>query len=425
MSVTKFWIIHVTILLFLTILCCVWAYTELLTEQAIPTSFRVVDSSVFGTIKITKLQANNRFYQTKSQTPMIGYTFTIKDYSINKFFTKEDYEFSKGILADISFNLTESRHCDWICTIFQARVSAIKSLESNWKESICTTTSTCDVNSLVFVNSLIIGTNSNFDQTTKKLFINNNIYHIIVVSGFQLGILALVADKILKLISAPVTHKFIILVTVLALYACISGFDPPVVRSLTSICLTSATLLLLGRKLSVFHSMIYSMCILLLLFPYYLISLSFWLSILATCGVYITDYLLKLFSQKPAWWVTILSSSGVIYLLTLPLTSVFSNSVSIFSFITNLIILPSIPIVSLFAVLAAIPWVGLGFGWLVSKIYDFLIWLLTLFNGWTNTTGLSIKVEPFNITEWILYYLIIIFVFGSIIWLKKKTLTKR
>ena len=131
MNKIKFWILHITFLFIIFLICCIWAYNKSTTIDEIPTFFRVTGSRTFGPVKITTLQSGDRYYNTKSLTPQIGYTFIVNDYNVIKRFSLSDYEFSKGVLAEIDFDITHNRHCDWICMMIQSRGSFIKSLESN------------------------------------------------------------------------------------------------------------------------------------------------------------------------------------------------------------------------------------------------------------------------------------------------------
>ncbi len=167
--------------------------------------------------------------------------------------------------------------------------------------------------------------------------------HIIVVSGTHLSIIIGASRKLFEKISRFAAFYFSILL--LVLYIFIIGISPSIVRA-SFVAVLSLVAWYFGRRQKVSRTIILTLGFCLLIDPYYLINVSFQLSMLAYSGVVvIMPVLVRYFygRDKPGLFgSTILSSLSAI-IACLPIQLYYFGSLNLVSLFANLLILPTIP----------------------------------------------------------------------------------
>lgn len=176
--------------------------------------------------------------------------------------------------------------------------------------------------------------------------------HVAVVSGFNIN---LVFNFLISLLGSKYSIKnYLIAIAITFMYALLSGFEPPVVRSWIMGC-TLALGRVYGRVINPLFVLVFSAIVMIIYNPAYLFSLSFQLSFLATLGLIIySGIFAKVFESsvgvilnksllKTAFFEDLTASLSA-QMLVWPLISYRFGTVSIISPLANAFILWTIPI---------------------------------------------------------------------------------
>jgi ComEC/Rec2-related protein len=184
---------------------------------------------------------------------------------------------------------------------------------------------------------MILGDVSDIDDEMMIAFRDTGIAHLLSVSGLHVSLLA-VAFSLLFRRNAWV--RFFAVALFCALYAAVTAFSPPVVRS--GIMLTIGLLAFpLQRRLDAVSSLAASFMLILLYNPYALWNAGFQLSYIAVLSM----VLLAPLFQKPLMRLGstaagLLGASAAVVIGTLPTSCYFFGQAQILSLVTNLFVIP-------------------------------------------------------------------------------------
>lgn len=236
--------------------------------------------------------------------------------------------------------------------------------------------SVADHKTRAFLEAVVIGERDDMDHDEYEAFTRVGISHILAVSGFNVGIVALLVSQLLRLIGLVRLRPrvFTLMAAVLA-YSAIVGFEPSVVRALIMIEIYFLSLLI-ERQRDAVNIVATAAAFNLLLRPNDLFEVGFQLSYACVLGLAIvTPELRRLmfpsrFFALPKWIrqvldMTVLSLGATI--ASLPIIIAQFHRVSIGGLVTNL---PAIPLSSLITALgfllvplsAMSHWLGVLYG---------------------------------------------------------------
>lgn len=216
-------------------------------------------------------------------------------------------------------------------------------------------------------SGLILGMLIGYSDFIPKQVIDNyrrtGLTHILVVSGFNLTIIAisfgslawLIGRRLADFIALGLVWFFVILV----------GASSGVVRAGIM-----ASLLIMARFTGRIHLSFYALLVAVLLIslinPLRLFfDVGFQLSIAATYGV-LTSYRLRQTIQGGSTVMELLWSSIGAIVFTLPLVGFYFGTISLISPLANLLVLPSIPLLMLMGTLSLLPLIGEWIGVLLT-----------------------------------------------------------
>ena len=148
------------------------------------------------------------------------------------------------------------------------------------------------------IKAMTIGTGYELSPLTQAYFRQSGLYHLLVVSGVNVGILIWVTHQLLfRLLRIPRRRGNLLLPIVLFAYVGLTGFQFPVLRA-TLMALTVYFAITCSRLAEPLYSLAFAGALLLFLFPNALPDVSFQLTIAAT------GFILLLFGfvQQFAWW---------------------------------------------------------------------------------------------------------------------------
>jgi competence protein ComEC len=184
---------------------------------------------------------------------------------------------------------------------------------------------------------MILGDTSDIDDEMMTAFRDTGIAHLLSVSGLHVSLLA-VAFSLLFRRNAWV--RFAAVAIFCALYAAITAFSPPVVRS--GIMLTIGLLAFpLRRRLDAISALAASFVLILLYNPYALWNAGFQLSFVAVLSM----ILLAPIFQKPLMRLGstaagLIGASVAVVIGTLPTSCYFFGQAQLLSLVTNLFVIP-------------------------------------------------------------------------------------
>lgn len=198
--------------------------------------------------------------------------------------------------------------------------------------------------------------------------------HVVVASGTHLGILVGAAKKLFGRIS-----KFAGLLTALLLIAAfvmVVGFTPSMTRA-ALVASLSIIVGYFGRSFSPLRLLGLVAMLTLMLEPTYLINLGWQLSFASFFGILlVAPKLQKLLygGKKPPWLANMLITSFATTIICLPVLVYNFGTLSLLSFVANLIILPTLPYVMLLVLLTGIfsflPWLACAIGQLAQILLE-------------------------------------------------------
>ena len=146
------------------------------------------------------------------------------------------------------------------------------------------------------------------------------------------------------------------------------------------------------------RTLILSSLIMVLINPWILLSISFQLSVAATFGLIWTGYITALLGVRREWQVALFPVTT--WMLTIPITSQFGNTISLWFGPVNLIATVLTPIYTLIHILSAVPILGHGFGYISHTLY---LWADAGMNIAINSAPL-LAVSEFGRNQTIGYY---------------------
>ena len=247
--------------------------------------------------------------------------------------------------------------------------------------------------------------------------------HILSVSGLHIGFILLFVTFILK--PFPNTSrgsfiKLIIILASLASFGFIAGLAPSVLRSVTMFSFVAIGMYL-RRSTNIFHTLLVSMLLILLVQPSFLFDVGFQLSYVALFFIlWLQPLLASLWLPKNViakYFWNILTVSFAAQIGAFPLSIYYFHQFPGLFFVTNLVIIPFLSVIMglgvLVMVLAAFDFVPL----FLAKSLEWSIYILNkIINSIASLEQFIIQEIPFN---WQLMVSIYVLLIATIVWFKK------
>jgi competence protein ComEC len=258
---------------------------------------------------------------------------------------------------------------------------------------------------------MLLGEKSFIPTDLKEVFAEAGIMHILAVSGLHVGIIAMALLFFLSILRLPKKPKLLILISILIMYASITGFRPSVLRAtIMFILLIGGKLINRSRNLNI--SLFFAALLILLSNPLILYDAGFLLSFIVTFSIInLSPILQGLFSKIVVWIKSPLAVSTAAWIGIFPLSAYFFSKVSIISIISNIFIIPLTGIavilgfVTFFIGLASISFAGI-----IANINYLVLNLITLIaKSFSLIPFAFVYVAQPSIMVIILYYLSVFF----------------
>lgn len=230
------------------------------------------------------------------------------------------------------------------------------------------------------LEALTLGYKRGLSRETKRIFASAGAMHVLAVSGLHVGILFFVFNFILGFLRKGKRGRIIfipILITILWLYAVITGLSPSVTRAATmfSFFIVGTNI---RRQINIYNSLAASAFFILLIDPGNLFDAGFQLSYVAVFGiVFLQPRLEKLITFKNGvgrfFW-SLFTVSLAAQIATFPVSVYYFNQFPVYFWISNIYIIPAVTLLIPMG-LALLASHGLPF------IPEVLSWLIDFFLG--------------------------------------------
>lgn len=189
-----------------------------------------------------------------------------------------------------------------------------------------------------YIKSFLLGDQSEIKVEVKESYQRNGISHLLAISGMQFIIIEEFLLKLLKKLPLKNKTNFKIVIFFLLLYLSILNITASILRGILFYILFS-----LNRhwKLNLDKKIVISIAITitLLINPYYIYEIGFWYSYIISIGLM---YFMK---EETSYLKTLIKSSMLAFLLSIPISLYYFYEINITSIIYNLFYIPLINII--------------------------------------------------------------------------------
>ncbi|WP_234972894.1 ComEC/Rec2 family competence protein [Flavobacterium segetis] len=298
------------------------------------------------------------------------------------------------------------------------RSSIIKNLEKNHFNST----------ELHVAVALIMGQQQEISPNIIRDYQYAGAVHILSVSGLHIGFILLFVTFLLKPIPNTRRGSFIklfIIIVSLSLFGIIAGLAPSVVRSVTMFSFVAIGLHL-RRSVNIYHTLLVSILLILLVEPSFLYDVGFQLSYLALFFIiWLQPLLTSLWQPKTKfskYFWDILTVSFAAQIGTLPLSIYYFHQFPGLFFVTNIIIIPMLSVIMVLGVIVMILAALNSIPVFLSNLLEWSIYILNkIINTIASLEQFIIKDIPLHFYLLLSSYLLLITV---IIWFKKPSFNK-
>lgn len=201
------------------------------------------------------------------------------------------------------------------------------------------------------VSALTLGYKEDVNAATRKAFTQAGVMHIMALSGYNVGVIALVLGFILGIFNKNPAGKYVktlIIILFLWLFALITGLSPSVTRAtvMISFVLTGR---LFHRHVNTYNILFITAFLLLTFSPGLLSDVSFQLSFSAVAGILVYQpYMNSLLTFKISFinkiW-QLFSLSCAAQLATFPLALFYFHQFPVYFWLTNLYVVPLVSVI--------------------------------------------------------------------------------
>lgn len=366
----------------------------------------------FETINTVLIE--NRLWEVAGSDFEVGYEYQaivdVKNlYSVNSDNGFEVYRKSSGVQGEIVVDGSPLRNeaCDYLCRFLTTlennrRKAKYRSLRFACHdlypiiEPLYYTQVTCeDVGSLV--TGLIYGDTNGISEDVSSSIRKFGLSHLVAVSGFQVVLVATFVEMLFRKIRLSLHFRLLISALALLILVFFVGAEPPILRSFLSIIVLYFARLL-GRRCTQLRALTYSSLILLVINPFYLFSISFQLSFLATLALLLTRF--KTTS------LNFLMAPVNAFLFTIPIIAGFVGLVSPVGVLANIVVAPFVSFVTYLSIIGFVPWVG---DFALAIVNLILLLFLNLVTDLAQSIDF-ITLSKFTTVELVAYYTILILI---------------
>lgn len=270
--------------------------------------------------------------------------------------------------------------------------------------------------------SMVIGERASLSATTETAYRRAGVYHLLVVSGLHLTLIAGFLLRGLKLLRVPRTVRVLLTMGGVVLFTALCGFSTSVIRA-ALMMLLALLAMLLHRRTDGLNTIGMAAFFMLLADPFCVLDIGWQLSFAATLGILgllpvwereVNDRLTARMPRLGRWLhpvLTALGASLTATLMTQPLITLYFGELSLVFLPVNLI---AVPLASAIVVLCML---GLLLSWKAS-VAQVLFWgtgaLCRMLDGyvmlWASVPSASLRDVPPHAVWWLFALLAVVVV---------------
>ena len=265
------------------------------------------------------------------------------------------------------------------------------------------------------VKALMLGIKDDLDINTKQDYANAGAMHVLAVSGLHVGIIYLLINSVFGFLKKQKFGRPIFVfigITILWIYALVTGLSPSVLRAATMfsfIIIADNT----QRQSNIYNTLAASAFIMLIFNPLLITNVGFQLSYLAVFGiVYLQPRIYRLLDIEftlldSLWKLTAVSLAAQI--ATFPLGIYYFHQFPTYFWISNLIVIPAAFLILNLGIglLIFSFWhpLALAIGWILEKVVWILNNVVGFISGLPFSTFQNLYATPLE--TWGIYLIII------------------
>ena len=280
---------------------------------------------------------------------------------------------------------------------------------------------------LEIVKAILLGDDDTMEPELKASYAAAGVSHILCVSGMHVGVIFMILNFLLRpfdLFKSTRYLKTLLMLLVIWLYAHITGLSPSVTRSATMFTFVTIGQLI-QRNTNVFHSLLASLWILLVVNPLLLFELGFQLSYLAVGGIVLLQPLLagiyECRTRMGSYFWGLVTVSVAAQISTFPISAHYFGQFPNYFLLSNMsVIMLSFVVMMTGILLLCVSFVPLVGGYVTVL----LTWEIRIMNGIVTfveqlpcAVTRGIEVTP---TQMLLLYMVIILAYWAIRYRKKR-----
>lgn len=237
--------------------------------------------------------------------------------------------------------------------------------------------------------ALLFGERTTLSKEITNSYTNTGVIHILAISGLHIALfysIILWFTKPLKKLKKGDLFIFVISISILWLYALLTGMSASVVRAVVMFTVIAYGNLL-NKQVNIYNSLATSALILLLWNPNYLFDIGFQLSYCAVIAIVSFQPIVHKYSYSKKWYVIKIKETLLITLVAqlgvLPLTLYYFGQFPILFLASNVIVIPVSSIILILG-LALVPFnfIAPSLGKYIGNVVEFLIVKMNNFTFW-------------------------------------------
>lgn len=273
-----------------------------------------------------------------------------------------------------------------------------------------------------FLVAVMMGDRQLIDSEQRDTFAHAGIAHVLALSGLHVGIIAMLFWWLLFPLDFLGRKKWRLAVTLLciAAYATFTGLSPSVVRASIMVGFTMGGVILY-RRTHALNALVVAALLILTVWPASLFAVGFQMSFITVAALLMAFELFDTRWHLPTWANYVCStlvSSSVASITTLALAAHYFHSVPLLGAVTNLLVLPAMPIVMVVGSLCLLTaGSGMGLG-LLGRCFDALCSYVDSVARWVATLPMS-HIGSLDVTTtavWLYFAALILIVW----WLRSR-----
>jgi len=262
------------------------------------------------------------------------------------------------------------------------------------------------------LSGIVLGVKQDLDPVFYQQLRATGTLHIIVASGYNLSV---TGERPVSFLAYFIGRKLSLVIGffIVWFYVGLVGFEAPVLRAGIMISFVFLAQIA-GKKFDQFRALVGAIWLMLVIKPDLIVSISFQLSVAALVGIILGGRLFKDLARIPLIGETLAETLSA-QVMVAPLIAWHFGRLSSLAPLTNILILPLVPLIMNLGLLALplslVPFAGWPILWLS---YPFLAWMVFVIRNFANfhLSEISLTISWWQIT----------LIYGAIFWLffKKK-----